>query len=139
MEARLFCESQKEEETSGGKGVEDTKEAVEVSEPVHVSEPIQQRVTTRRWTRERKTPKRYEDSTSSFSLITEDGEPSCYQEAVDDTDSKKWKTIMEEEMDSLAKNNTWDLVELLEGRNVVGGKWVFKLKRKVDGTLYRKV
>ena len=42
---------------------------------------------------------------------------------------------MEEEMDSLAKNNTWDLVELPEGRNVVGCKWVFKLKRKVDGSI----
>ena len=44
---------------------------------------------------------------------------------------------MEEEMDSLAKNNTWDLVELLEGRSVVGCKWVFKLKWKVDGSIVR--
>jgi len=38
-------------------------------------------------------------------LITEDGDPSCYQEAVDDTHSGKWKNAMEEEMDSLAKKN----------------------------------
>eukprot|EP00253_Pinus_taeda_P021916 PITA_21916 len=100
LEARPFFESRKEGETFGGKGDEDTKEAVEVSELV------QQPVTLRRSTRERKTPKRYEDSTSSFSLITEDGEPSCYQEVVDDADIEKWKTVMEEEMDSLAKNNT---------------------------------
>eukprot|EP00253_Pinus_taeda_P002182 PITA_02182 len=93
--------------------------------------------TLRGSTRERKTPKRYEDSASSFALITKDGEPSCYQEAVDDTDSEKWKMAMEEEMDSLAKNNTWDLVELLEGRSVVGCKWVFKLKRNVDGSIER--
>eukprot|EP00253_Pinus_taeda_P003620 PITA_03620 len=66
-----------------------------------------------------------------------DGEPSCYQEAVDDTDSEQWKMVMEEEMDSLAKNNTRDLVELPEGRSVVGCKWVFKLKRKVDGSIER--
>ena len=106
LEARLFGDSRKEGETSGEKGVEDTKEAVEASEPVQVSEPIQQPITLRRSTRERKTPKRYEDSASSFALITEYGEPSCYQEAVDDTDSEKWKVAMEEEMDSLAKNNT---------------------------------
>ena len=53
-------------------------------------------------------------------MITKDGEPSCYQEAIDDADSKIWKKAMEEEMDSLAKNNTWDLVELHEGRSVVG-------------------
>ena len=38
-------------------------------------------------------------------------------------------------MDSLAKNNTWDLVELPEGRSVVGCKWVFKLNWKVDGSI----
>eukprot|EP00253_Pinus_taeda_P025925 PITA_25925 len=40
-------------------------------------------------------------------------------------------------MDSLAKNNTWDLVELPEGRSVVGCKRVFKLKQKVDGSIER--
>eukprot|EP00253_Pinus_taeda_P021000 PITA_21000 len=131
LEARIFGDSEKEGETSGEKGAEDTKEAVEASEPV------QQPVSLRRSTRERKIPKRYEDSASSFSLITNDGEPSCYQEAVDDTDSEKWKVAMEEEMDSLAKNNTWDLVELPEGRSVVGCRWVFKLKRKVYGSIER--
>ena len=129
MKARPFCESQKEEETSRGKGVEDAKEAVEVSEP------IQQPVTLRRSTRERKTLKRYEDFASSFALITEDGEPSCYQEVVDDTYNEKWKMTMEEEMDSLAKNNTRNLVELPEWRSVFGCKWVFK--RKVDGSIER--
>ena len=33
----------------------------------------------------------YEDSASSIALVTEDGEPYCYQEAVDDTDSEKIK------------------------------------------------
>ena len=78
MEARPFGDSEKEGETSREKGVEDTKEAVEASQPVQVSGPVQQPVTLRRSTRERKTPKRYEDSASSFDLITEDGEPSCY-------------------------------------------------------------
>ena len=34
-------------------------------------------------------------------------------------------------------NNTWDLVELPEGKNVVGCKWVFKIKRNADGTVSR--
>lgn len=40
-------------------------------------------------------------------------------------------------MDSLAKKNTWDLVELPEGRIVVWCKWFFKLKRKVHGSIER--
>ena len=39
---------------------------------------------------------------------------------------------MKEEMDSLAKNKTWDLVELPESRKVVGCKWVYKLKKGAD-------
>ena len=42
---------------------------------------------------------------------------------------------MKEEMDSLAKNKTWDLVELSESRKVVGCKWVYKLKKGVDDTV----
>eukprot|EP00253_Pinus_taeda_P012974 PITA_12974 len=95
LEARPFGDSRKEGETSGEKGAEDTKEAVEASEPVQVSQPVQQLVSLRRSTRERKIPKRYEDSASSFALITGDGEPSCYQETVYDTDSEKWKVAME--------------------------------------------
>eukprot|EP00253_Pinus_taeda_P003566 PITA_03566 len=49
--------------------------------------------------------------------------------------SEKWKKAMEEEMDSLAKNNISDIVELPKGRSVVGCKWVFKLKWKVDGSI----
>ena len=52
MEVRPFGDSQKEGETSGEKGVEDTKEAVEASELVQVSEPVQQPFALRRSTRE---------------------------------------------------------------------------------------
>lgn len=82
-------------------------------------------------TREIRAPKRYEDSSSSVALITEDGEPSCYHEALDDADSEKWKKAM----DSFTKNKTWDLVKLPKGRSVVRCKWVLKLKRNVDGIL----
>jgi hypothetical protein len=40
---------------------------------------------------------------------------------------------MVEEMDSLHKNDTWDLLELPSGRNPFGSKWVFKKKMNVAG------
>jgi hypothetical protein len=40
---------------------------------------------------------------------------------------------MEEEMESLDKNEAWDLVELPTGRNPIGRKWVFKKKLNVEG------
>jgi hypothetical protein len=33
---------------------------------------------------------------------------------------------MVEEMESLHKNETWDLVEIPNGRRPIGNKWVFK-------------
>eukprot|EP00253_Pinus_taeda_P026672 PITA_26672 len=131
LEAKPFSESQKEGETSEGKGEEDANETVEVPEPV------QQPVTLRRSTRERKTSKKYEDYASSIALITKDGEPSYYQEVVNDANNKKWKWVMDKEMDSLAKKKTWDIVELPEGRSVVVCKWIFKLKRNIDGSIER--
>ena len=40
---------------------------------------------------------------------------------------------MVEEMDSLDKNEAWDLVELPNGRKNVSSKWVFKKKLNVVG------
>ena len=68
----------------------------------------------------------------SVSLITNDGETSCYQEAMKVSESAKWKLAMKEEMDALENNKTWDLVELPKDRKSVGYKWVYKLKKGVD-------
>jgi hypothetical protein len=82
---------------------------------------------------DRNPPKRYNDYVSSISLSTNDGEPYFYQEEIDDIESAKWKIIMIEEMNSLEKRKTWDLLELPKYRKVIGCKWVYKLKKGVDG------
>ncbi len=46
-----------------------------------------------------------------------------------------WKQVMEEEYQSLIKNDTWSLVELLPIRKVIHCKWVYKLKLVVNGTI----
>ena len=40
---------------------------------------------------------------------------------------------MEEEMESLRKNDTWDIVAILEGRKTIRNKWVFKIKTNAAG------
>jgi hypothetical protein len=42
---------------------------------------------------------------------------------------------MDEEYDALIKNNTWHLVPSGHGQNVIDCKWVYKIKRKADGTI----
>ena len=49
------------------------------------------------------------------------------------SDSNSWLEAMNEKMTSLERNDTWSLVRLLEGKNVVGYKWVFKNKIGLDG------
>eukprot|EP00253_Pinus_taeda_P026081 PITA_26081 len=85
----------------------------------------------RRSTRIKRRPRMYDDSVA---LIANDDELLCYQEAVEGSNSDKWKAAMKEEMMALSKNGTWDLVELPKGRKTVGCKWVFKLKRGVNDT-----
>ena len=40
---------------------------------------------------------------------------------------------MEDEIESLRKNDTWDLVALPDGRRTIGSKWIFKREKNVAG------
>ena len=41
---------------------------------------------------------------------------------------KKWEKGMDEMMDSLVRNQTWDLVKLTTGKIALQNKWVYRLK-----------
>ncbi|CAL5428100.1 unnamed protein product [Camellia sinensis] len=60
--------------------------------------------------------------------------PNSVQEALRDP---RWKEAMNEEMKSLQKNSTWDIVELPKGKTPVGCRWVFTIKYKADGAIER--
>jgi Reverse transcriptase (RNA-dependent DNA polymerase) len=44
---------------------------------------------------------------------------------------------MAQELDALAKNQTWDLVTPPLNSNIIGCKWIFKIKKRADGTILR--
>ncbi|KAG8478386.1 hypothetical protein CXB51_028195 [Gossypium anomalum] len=89
--------------------------------------------------REIKPPKKYaEADLVAYALnVAEDidanQEPSNYSEAISCEDSEKWMFAMQEEMESLHKNKTWDLVKLPKGKKTVHYKWVFKKKEGTPG------
>nr|GEX26319.1 retrovirus-related Pol polyprotein from transposon TNT 1-94 [Tanacetum cinerariifolium] len=89
--------------------------------------------------RTRTKPLRFRDesnmATYAFAEVEEEDthEPLTYQEAVACEDSSKWKAAMKEEMDSLRKNKTWELVDHQAGQNLVTCKWLFKIKEGIEG------
>jgi transposase InsO family protein len=67
-------------------------------------------------------------------LLAECAEPINYTEARSCTDAAKWEKAMDEEMEALNKNSTWELTELPPDRKAVDCKWVYKVKDSADGT-----
>ena len=65
-------------------------------------------------------------------LLCLNHEPFDFNEA---KESKEWIQACEEEIHSITKNDTWNLMELPLGVKPIGLKWVFKIKRNSDGSI----
>jgi hypothetical protein len=61
-------------------------------------------------------------------------EPSSVDAALQDP---KWVQAMNAEHSALLQNRTWHLVPRPRGKNIIGCKWVYKVKRKADGSVDR--
>jgi hypothetical protein len=68
------------------------------------------------------------DLQSNFALFTQD--PIYFADAIK---GEKWINAMNEEMESIKKNDTWDLVDLPKEKECIGVKWVYKTKYKENG------
>jgi hypothetical protein len=103
----------------------DSEESIKSVEEVEQPTPV-----VRSSERVRKPVERYIllEFCSAFVLIATNEDPKSVKEAVDSTEGKLWKDAMFEEMESLHRKETWYLVELPNGRNPIGSKWVFKKK-----------
>nr|GEW42722.1 retrovirus-related Pol polyprotein from transposon TNT 1-94 [Tanacetum cinerariifolium] len=96
---------------------------------------------TRTLNRERRPPRWHSDydmeRNVAYCLLTEEGEPSTFQEALNNSDASFWKEATQEEIEALHKNKTWELVPLPGGRKPIGNKWVYKIKRNGDDQVER--
>jgi transposase InsO family protein len=82
-------------------------------------------------------PQRYNDYKLYKAELDDDlFEPRTYLEAISCKEGHLWKQAMQEEIQSLEDNQTWELAEPLKGRRPVGSKWVFKIKD--DGETIRR-
>ncbi|KAL2476210.1 Retrovirus-related Pol polyprotein from transposon RE1 [Abeliophyllum distichum] len=46
---------------------------------------------------------------------------------------EKWRKAMDDEIDAIERNDTWELTDLPKGHKTIGVKWVFKTKLKENG------
>ena len=59
------------------------------------------------------------------------------KEAMEGEQARQWKQATDSEYKSLIENDTWDLVELPNGRTSIGCRWVFKVKHQSNGRVER--
>ncbi|GJY50218.1 retrovirus-related pol polyprotein from transposon TNT 1-94 [Tanacetum coccineum] len=71
----------------------------------------------------------------TFAIIEEKDthEPITFQEAINSSEKDEWVRAMEEEMSSLKKNHTWELVDQPPGQKLVSCKWLYKIKEGIKG------
>lgn len=118
---------------------DDEEEYVSSEELMHNEEvDLAEENIDRRPVRDRKAPnwhQEYEVEYASYALnalnYVEDL-PEKLSDLKERSDWPEWQKAMQEEMDSLMKNNTWTLSELPVGRSAITCKWVFKIKQFED-------
>eukprot|EP00253_Pinus_taeda_P030275 PITA_30275 len=71
---------------------------------------------------------------SLFALYCHVDDPIHFEEAIKD---RKWIEAMDEEINAIERNKTWDLVELPKGKEVIGVKWFYKTKSNAEGKIER--
>ncbi|GJZ85961.1 ribonuclease H-like domain, reverse transcriptase, RNA-dependent DNA polymerase, partial [Tanacetum coccineum] len=79
-------------------------------------------------------PKNYKNYKNTEELLLVEDEPKNYKEASTD---QKWIEAMKVELDSINRNNTWELTTLPKGHKAIGLKWVFKTKKDANGNIIK--
>lgn len=79
-------------------------------------------------------PKTYTDWIVDWCILANGEEPTNVDDAFRDTN---WVAPMDDEHCALLNNGTWWLVPSLKRKNVIGTKWVYRVKRKANGEIDR--
>jgi hypothetical protein len=69
-------------------------------------------------------------------MLSSTCEPHTLSGALSD---KNWHQAMEEEYNALIQNKTWHLVPPSNNKNLIDCKWVYRIKKRSDGTIDIKI
>ena len=62
-------------------------------------------------------------------------EPQIFKEATLSLEAPYWKETINDEVEFIFQNHTWELVDLPQCSKPLGYKWIFKKKMKADGSI----
>ncbi|KAG2874285.1 Retrovirus-related Pol polyprotein from transposon TNT 1-94 [Phytophthora cactorum] len=74
-------------------------------------------------------------STNAVEATVDLSEPSTFQEAVNGPDQVHWRKAIRAELKSMRLRGVFRAAKLPNGQRAIGTKWVFKIKRKADGSI----
>ncbi|KAG2854807.1 hypothetical protein PC114_g28646 [Phytophthora cactorum] len=74
---------------------------------------------------------------AAYAVVSVGEMPTTFKSAMESSDAVKWKEACDSELESLHKNDTWDVVPLPKGRKAIGCRWVFRVKENQDGEIER--
>ena len=82
-----------------------------------------------------KRARKEKDSGNNFLAYVVEDEPVSYYDAIRFVDAPFWLEAINNELESIMSNHTWELVELPPKVKPISCKWVFKRKLKLNGTI----
>ena len=65
--------------------------------------------------------------------ISDVNSPNSYKEALNSEKLREWINATKKEIESLKKNETWELIDPPEDQDIIKNKWVFKIKHDKNG------
>nr|GEU40972.1 ribonuclease H-like domain, reverse transcriptase, RNA-dependent DNA polymerase [Tanacetum cinerariifolium] len=71
---------------------------------------------------------------ANLRIVLAEDEPRNYKEA---SRNQKWIEAIKVELDSINRNNTWELTTLPKEHKAIGLKWVFKTKKDANGNIIK--
>lgn len=118
---------------------EEQGEHIQIGEETANEAAMDDPISSRRPRRENagQLPSRYDDYLVYKSERPSMKEPTNFKEALECKDRNLWMEAMQEELEAIKENNTWELMELPKGRKAIGSKWVYKIKRDNKGEVLR--
>lgn len=107
-------------------------------QPQSAPTPAQPPPPSRRSHRESKIPARLASGDFAYhTTVSKIPEPASVAEALASPQAEEWQAAMQEEINALLLNDTWEYEEPPPGTPIIPVKWVFKVKYNADGSIER--